>query len=135
MVNVAAEAASTYQFDETTLRISLAEIARRSFGNGATVNQALEEDWKQGRRPCHGRRNLDPGRRSQTERVRDRLALDPSAADTTAVTQLERASTDRLTLDARLAAVATSNPESNLEEPTGPLRLPRDQQTSILLQA
>ena len=34
MVNLAAEAARTHSFDEKTLRLSLAEIARRSHGDG-----------------------------------------------------------------------------------------------------
>ena len=38
MVNLAAEAARTHRFNEKTLRLSLAEIARRSYGDGATVN-------------------------------------------------------------------------------------------------
>ena len=48
MVKLAAEAARTHSFDEKTLRLSLAEIASRSHGDGAAVNQALEEGWKQG---------------------------------------------------------------------------------------
>ena len=46
MVALAAEDARSHRFDEKTLRLSLAEIARRSFGDGATVNQALGEGWK-----------------------------------------------------------------------------------------
>ena len=46
-VRLAADAAASNTFDEKTLRLSLAEIARRSFGDGATDNQALEEGWKQ----------------------------------------------------------------------------------------
>ena len=37
---------------------------------------------------------------------RDRLALDPANIDRKAAAQLEKASTDRLMLDARLAAIA-----------------------------
>ena len=48
MVNLAADAARTHKFDEKTLRLTLAEIARRSHGDGATANQALLEGWKQG---------------------------------------------------------------------------------------
>ena len=48
MVDLAADAARTNNFDEKTLRLSLAEIARSSYGDGATVNQALEEGWKRG---------------------------------------------------------------------------------------
>lgn len=35
--------------DGKTLRLSLSEMARWSYGDGMTVNQALEEGWKQGR--------------------------------------------------------------------------------------
>ncbi len=38
MVAIAAEAAGTHVFDEKTLRLTLAEIADRSYGGGATVN-------------------------------------------------------------------------------------------------
>ena len=41
---------------------------------------------------------------------RDRLALDDGAADQKATTLLDRATTDRLTLDARLAAIAKYDP-------------------------
>ena len=44
---VAFDAARTHDFDEKTLRLALAGIARRSCGNGTTVNEALEEGWKQ----------------------------------------------------------------------------------------
>ena len=43
MVALAAEAARTHSRGGKTPRLSLAEIARRSHGDGATVNQALEE--------------------------------------------------------------------------------------------
>ena len=50
MVNLAAEATRTHQFDEKTGRLSLAEIAGRSYGNGTTANQASEvEDHNQKR--------------------------------------------------------------------------------------
>ena len=48
MQGLAAGAARSHQFDEKALRISLAEIAHRSYGDGATVNQALEQGWKLG---------------------------------------------------------------------------------------
>ena len=48
MVAIAADAARTHSFDEKTLRLALAEIARKHHGDGATVNEALEEGWKQG---------------------------------------------------------------------------------------
>ena len=48
MANIAAEAARSHSLYEKTLQLTLAEIARRSYGDGTTVNQAIEEGWKQG---------------------------------------------------------------------------------------
>ena len=47
-VDAAADTAKTKRFDEKTLRLTLPRIDRNSYGDGATVNQALEEDWKIG---------------------------------------------------------------------------------------
>ena len=46
MVQLATQAAGSRTFDEKSLRLSLTEIARRSYGDGATVNQSLEEGLK-----------------------------------------------------------------------------------------
>ena len=46
MVQLAAQAAASHDFDDKTLRLSLAEIASRSYGDGATVNQSLEDELK-----------------------------------------------------------------------------------------
>ena len=48
IVNLAAQAAASHQFDEKILQLTLAEIAHRSFRDGATVNQDLEDTWKRG---------------------------------------------------------------------------------------
>ena len=69
---------------------------------------------------------------------RDRLALAHSGADPKATAQLSRASRDRLTLDARLAAVAVDDPEHHLNGLAQSLRdsaLPQGQQTAILVRA
>ena len=47
MVRLASGAARSHEFHANSLQVSLAEIARRSYGDGSTVNQALEEGWKQ----------------------------------------------------------------------------------------
>ena len=138
MVALAAEAARTHSFDEKALRLSLAEIARRSFGDGATVNQALEEGWKQG--SLH---STDDGILAQQEETllrefRDRLALDSPNIDRKAAAELERASTDRLMLDARLAAIAVDDPDAHLNELTASLKqsgLNHSQQTDLLVRA
>ena len=49
MVGLAADAARSHDFDEKSLQLSLAEIARNSsYADGSTVNEALEEGWKRG---------------------------------------------------------------------------------------
>ena len=42
------KAAIPHVFDEKTLQLTLAESARNSYGDGATVNEALLEGWKFG---------------------------------------------------------------------------------------
>ena len=138
MVTLAADAARDHSFDEKTLRLTLAEIARKSYGDGTTVNQALEAGWKQG--VAH---SMADGIMTQTEETRlrefrDRLALADSGADRKASQQLERASTDRLTLDARLAALAVDDPDTHLNDLAQSLRqsgLNPDQQTALLVRA
>ena len=69
---------------------------------------------------------------------RDRLALAEAGADRKAAEQLERASTERLTLDARLDAIATEKPEAHLNELTESLRqsgLNHGQRTGVLIRA
>ena len=81
MVHLAADAAASNTFDEKTLRLSLAEIARRSFGDGATVNQALEEGWKQGVSHVMADGIVTQSEEARLREFRDRLALDAGAAD------------------------------------------------------
>ena len=48
MVNLSAEAAGSRDFDESHLQLTLSAVAKVSYGNEDTVNQALEEGWKRG---------------------------------------------------------------------------------------
>ena len=138
MVAIAAEAARTHQFDENTLRLTLAEIARRSYGDGATVNEALEEGWKQGVAHSMADGIITQAEEAKLREFRDRLALANSGTDPEAAEQLERAATDRLTLDARLAAIAVEDAEAHLEDLSRSLkqsRLHQDQQDALLVRA
>ena len=75
---------------------------------------------------------------AKTKEFRDCLAPGSVAADPQAAAQLSRASTDRLMLDTRLAAIATSDPEAHLNGLSQSLRnsgLPQGQQTAILVRA
>ena len=51
MVESAADTASTHQLDEKTLHLTVARIAGRSYRDDTTVDQSLEENGKQGRKP------------------------------------------------------------------------------------
>ena len=90
MVRLAAAAAASHTFDEKSLRLSLAEIARRSYGDGATVNQALEEGWKQGVSHAMADGIVSQSEEARLREFRDRLALDDGAEDQKATTLLER---------------------------------------------
>ena len=114
MVELAAVAVRTHAFDEKALRLSLAEIARKSYGDGGTVNQALGEGWKRGVLHAMADGIMTQAEETKLQEFRDRLAQADSGADEQAAAQLDRASRDRLTQGARLAAVATSDPESHL---------------------
>ena len=46
MVRLASGTAKSHEFHPNSLQVSLAEIARRSYGDANTVAQALEEVWK-----------------------------------------------------------------------------------------
>ncbi len=122
MVEMAVDAAKTHQFNENALRVAMAEIARDSYGNGATVNQALEEGWKRGVAHAMADGIITQAEEAKLREFRGRLTLADSAADKKATAQLNRASRDRLMLDARLAAIAVDDPETHLRELSESLR-------------
>ena len=138
MVTLAADAARTHSFDEKSLRLTLAAVSKRSYGDGATVNQALEEGWKQGVAHPMADGILTQTEEAKLREFRDRLALADSGADRKATEQLDRTATDRLMLDARLAAIATNDPDTHLYDLAQSMQdsgLPHEQQHAILIQA
>ena len=58
MVRLAGDAARSHEFHANSLRVSLAEIARRSYGDASTVARALEQgaQTRRRRREHHSRR-------------------------------------------------------------------------------
>ena len=46
MVELALDAAKSREFHANSLRVALAEIARRSYGDASTVSRALDEGWR-----------------------------------------------------------------------------------------
>ena len=81
---------------------------------------------------------MTQGEETLLREFRDRLALDSKGIDRKAAKQLECASADRLTPDARLAALVVNDPETHLDELTESLRqsgLNQGQQTALLVRA
>ena len=140
MVELAADAARSHSFDEKPLRLSMAEIARSDpTETGATVNEALEEGCKLGVDHAMADGIITQDRGGQAPGVPGQARPDRLRRPTEQATaQLDKASQDRLTLDARLAAIATSDPEAHLNGLAQSLRdsgLPQGQQTAILVRA
>ena len=85
MIAIVAEAARTHNFNEHRLRLSLAEIARRSYGDADTVNEALEAGWKQSVAHSMADGIITQQEENLLREFRDRLAMDQAAADPKAI--------------------------------------------------
>ena len=137
MVPLTAQAAVTHSFDEVALRQILQAIALRSHATGQDIERALEEGWKQG--VAHAMSDCIITREEERLRAfRDHLALEDSDADPKLLANLDRASTDRLMMEARLAAISTRPGDDHLRELTlalGQANLGRDENNMLLIRA
>ena len=97
MVGLAADAARSHEFHANSLQVSLAEITRRSYGDGSTVNQALEEGWRRAVRCAAADGSITHEEEFRLRRFRDRLGLNRSSAHAQATGQLNLTSRQRLT--------------------------------------
>ena len=97
MVELADQAARSHEFHPNSLRLSMAEIAKRSFGDGSTVNQALEEGWRRAVRKAAADGSITHEEEFRLRRFRERLGLNRSRAHASATTQLNLTSRQRLT--------------------------------------
>ena len=79
MVRLARDAAKSHEFNPNSLPVSLAEIANRSYGDDDTVNQALEEGWKQGVSHAMADGIICPVRRVQAQGVQGQTRPGPPA--------------------------------------------------------
>ena len=86
MVELVADAVRFHAIHEKTLRLSLAEIARHPYGDGVTVNQALEAGCKQAVAHSMADGILTKQEESRLREFRDRLALDSNAVDSVQLT-------------------------------------------------
>ena len=135
MVQLAAHAAGSRDFDEGHLRLTLSAVAKISYGNEDTVNQALEQGWKLGVDHSMADGIITQEEEARLREFRDQLALGSDTADSGAMARLDRASQNRLMLDARLAAIAVFDGGAHLNELGESLstsRLPHPQFTSLI---
>ena len=102
MVQLVAQAAGSPDFDETQLRLTMANIAQRSYGDGDgdTVNQALETGRKLGVDHSMADGIITQDEETRLREFRDQLTLGSDTADSGAMARVDRASQDRLILDA-----------------------------------
>ena len=77
MVRLAHGAAGFHEFNPNSLQVSLAEIARQSFGDDSTVARALEEGWRRAVRNAASDRSITHEEEIRLRRFRDRMGLEP----------------------------------------------------------
>ena len=138
MVQLAAQAAGSKDFDEGHLRLTMSAVAKISYGNEDTVNQALEEGWKLGVEHSMADGIITQDEEARLREFRDQLALGSDTADPDAMKHLGKAPRDRLMLDARLAAIAVFDGGAHLDSLTKSLKqstLYKDEQSWLLVDA
>ena len=97
MLHLASHAARSHEFHANSLRVSLAEIAKRSYGDANTVTRALEEGWRRALRHAAADGSITHEEEVRLRRFRDRLGLNRSSAHASATAQLNLTSRQRLT--------------------------------------
>ena len=122
MVRLASGAAKSHEFNPNSLRVSLAEIARRSFGDASTVNQALEEGWRRAVRKAAADGSITHEEEFRLRRFRDRLGLNRSSAHAQATTQLNLISRRRLTGLTQAATTTVEDGDRLLKQISDALR-------------
>ena len=122
MVGLAADAARSHEFHANSLQVSLAEITRRSYGDGSTVNQALEEGWRRAFRCAAADGSITHEEKFRLRRFRDRLGLNRSSAHAQATAQLNRTSRQRLLALTQAAVTTVEDGEYLLERLSKDLR-------------
>ena len=95
MTQLAAQAAAAHTFNETALRQTLSAIAQRSRATGEDIDRTLSDGI------------LTRQEEERLRTFRDSLALEDSTGDSKTLATLDRASSDRIMMEAQLAAIST----------------------------
>ena len=122
MVRLARDAARSHEFNPNSLQVSLAEIARRSFGDASTVARALEEGWRRAVRKAAADGSITHEEEFRLREFRDRTGLNRSSAHASATAQLNRTSRRRLTGLTRAAATTVEDGDRLLKQLSDALR-------------
>ena len=96
MVTLAAEAANSHEFHVNSLRVSLTEIARRSYGDASTVGRALEEGWRRAVRHAQADGSITHDEEIRLRRFRERLGLNSNSSHVQATAELNQIPRKRL---------------------------------------
>ena len=138
MVQLAAQAAGAHTFNEGTLRQTLGAIAQRSRATGEDIDRALEEGFRQGVVQAMSDGILTRQEEERLRTFRDNLALEDSSADSKTLATLDRASSDRLIMGARLAAISVHDGDHHLQDLSAAIRqagLDPDETNRLLIRA
>ena len=133
-----AQAASAHTFNEQTLRQTLGAIAQRSRATGEAIDRALEEGFRQGVTQAMSDGILTRQEEERLRTFRDSLALEDNAADSKTLAALDRASSDRIMMEARLAAISVHDGDQHLQDLSAAIRqagLDPDETNRLLIQA
>ena len=122
MVQLAAQAAGSHEFNPNSLQVALTEIARRSFGDASTVARALEEGWRRAVRKAAADGSITHEEEIRLRRFRDRLGLNRSSGHASATTQLNLLSRRRLTGLTQAAAATVEDGDRLLKRLSDALR-------------
>ena len=131
MVRLAWDAARSHEFHPNSLRVSLAEIARDSYGDASTVARALEEGWRKAVKHAAADGSITHEEEFRLRRFRDRLGLNRSRVHAQATAQLNRTFRQRLTRLTQAAATTVEDGDRLLKRLSEALRkAPSDRTTS-----
>ena len=138
MVSHVAQAAGAADFSEAKLREDLAAIARTCYIDDDGISQTIAEGWRQAIVESLADSILTQEEEARLRDFREQFALQQHPESSIGSAQLERASRDRLMLDALLAALATDEGNTHLDELAATLddsALTSTQQRQLLAQA
>ena len=117
MVSLVANAAGQSKFSEAALMGDLEIIAAGSFVDEDGIRAAMAEGWHQAVREGLADGVLTQDEEARLRDFRDQFAINSQhEAGQTGVAELEQAVRDRLMLDARLAALATTTGDDHLDD-------------------